>query len=62
MKTKKIYDTWTKFINDEKYKKYFISNKELWYNKFDKIILYIDLNNKIPSKTDKDNDIKELGI
>jgi hypothetical protein len=59
MKTKEIYDNWTKFINDEKYIEYFMSNKELWYNKFNKLISYIDVNNKIPSHINKD--IKQLG-
>ena len=29
---KEIYDIWTEFINDPKYKKYFFSYKEIWYN------------------------------
>jgi hypothetical protein len=56
-----IYDKWTEFINDEKYKKYFLSNVDEWYQKFSEVKKYIDDNNKRPSKNDKDKNIKILG-
>ena len=59
MKNKEIYNKWTQFIN--KYKEYFISNEEIWYDKLDKVIVYIDANKKRPSENDKNNDIKSLG-
>ena len=63
MKDIDIYNKWTEFITDNKYKKYIdINLKELWYIKLEKIKNYIDKNNKIPSKHDKDQDIKQIGI
>jgi antitoxin component HigA of HigAB toxin-antitoxin module len=56
-----IYDKWTKFINEPKYKQYFISNNEEWYQKFEEVKKYIDINNKRPSNKNKDKNIKILG-
>jgi len=62
MKDINIYNEWKKFINSEKYKKYFTNIME---HKFiitlDKVKIYIDENNKRPSKTNKDNNINILG-
>jgi hypothetical protein len=57
-----IKEKWEEFINSSKYNKYFISNEEGWYNTLEEIKKYIDENNKRPSSTDKDNNIKTLGI
>jgi superfamily II DNA or RNA helicase len=61
MKNNEIYDAWTEFINDEKYKVYFTSNEEDWFNNFEDLKKYIDENNKRPNKRDKNIDIKQLG-
>jgi len=61
MSNPEIYNFWTSFINSEKYKKYFLSNKDQWQFKFDEIKKYIDINNKRPSCTDANNDIYKLG-
>jgi len=61
MKTENIYNTWTEFINDDKYKKYFISNEDAWFNNLKLVKKYIDENNKKPSDIDKDKDTKILG-
>ena len=61
MKNENIYNRWTEFINDDKYKKYFLDNETEWINKLELVKKYIDKNNKRPSSTDKDNDIKTLG-
>jgi len=61
MKTETIYDTWTEFINDNKYKKYFISNEDAWLNNLNLVKKYIDENNKTPSTHDKNKDTKILG-
>ena len=61
MKNKKIYNKWKEFINDDKYKDYFISNEEIWLINLKKIKKYINENNKRPSRQDKNNDIKKLG-
>ena len=61
MKEKEIYDTWTEFIHDEKYKKYFMSNEEVWYNLLEKVIQFINDNHKGPSSTSKNKYEKTLG-
>ena len=60
MEDKNIYNLWTKFINDEKYKEFFEDNSTLWINKLNDIKKYIDENNKRPSSKDKNNKIKTL--
>jgi hypothetical protein len=57
MKNKEKYNKWDDFINNIKYKKYFQSNDELWDESFKQLKLYIDTNEKRPSKHDKDNKI-----
>ena len=57
---KKIRKYYEAFI--EKYKEYFISNHEKWYNKLKKLEEYIIENNKRPSKIDKNEEIKYLGV
>ena len=58
-----IYDVWTEFINDIKYKKYFVSNEDIWYERFSKVKQYIDTYNKKPSTNrDENDDIKQLGL
>jgi superfamily II DNA or RNA helicase len=52
---------WEEFLSDEKYKKYFVDNTTLWFNKLKEVKKYIDENNKIPSGHNKDNNIKKLG-
>lgn len=60
MKKKDINMAWTEFINNSKYREYFYTNKELWFNKFNKLKEYINLNNKLPSRSNINNDIKYL--
>jgi hypothetical protein len=55
-----IYNKWIEFINDNKYKKYFLDNETEWINKLVLLKKYIDENNKTPSRTDKNEDIKIL--
>lgn len=62
MQNKEIYDKWTKFINDDKYKKYFGSNKQIWLKKLQQVKNYIDINNILPSSGDINNHIKELAL
>ena len=59
MKNEEIYNSWTQFI--EEYQNYLLSNEELWYQKFDELKIYIKENNKLPSRSNKDNNIKQLG-
>jgi hypothetical protein len=63
MKDPKIYERWTIFINDDKYKQYFISNEEKWHELLNEVIHYINENNKRPSSsTNNDRKIKQLGM
>jgi superfamily II DNA/RNA helicase len=55
MKKQIIYNIWTEFINNEKYKKYFMSNEEKWKIKFLLLIKYINTYTKKP----KNNEIYE---
>jgi len=61
MEDENIYNLWTEFINDNKYKKFFEDNDIIWINKLNEVIKYIDENNKKPSRKDKNNEIKILG-
>ena len=61
MKNPKIYDIWTKFINSEKYKKYFISNEEEWQSSLNLVKKYIDENDKRPSSKSNNKEISYYG-
>jgi hypothetical protein len=61
MKNITIRNLWEDFINDQKYKQYFITNEQEWNNKLDIVKKYIDDNNKRPSTEDKNIEIKQLG-
>lgn len=62
MKTdQQIYNIWGEFINDEKYKKYILTNKEIWIDNLEKVKNYIDDNNKRPSSMSTNIEIKQLG-
>jgi hypothetical protein len=61
MKNESIYNLWTQFINDDKYKKYFISNETSWKQTLNELQKYINKHNKTPSQYNKDNTIKILG-
>lgn len=64
MKNKIIYDKWTEFISDNKYKnnkKYLIVNENIWNDNLLKLTNYIDTFNKRPSSEDKDGQIMALG-
>ena len=59
MKQKNIRKLWNEFI--EKYKEYFLSNIEMFNNNLKLVSEYIDKNNKTPSTTNKNIEIKKLG-
>ena len=56
-----IYNKWTGFINEEKYKKFFLSNEAEWIDKLNDVKKYIDENGKRPSDNNKEKNIKKLG-
>ena len=60
MKDESIYNLWTEFINDSKYKKYIQLPTMLEnFNKYlNDVKIYIDTNKKRPSSESKDKDIK----
>ena len=62
MLTSNIRKLWEDFINDDKYKEYFICRKEEWILQLESVIEYIIENKKRPSRTDKDKEIKKLSI
>ena len=54
MTRKHIYISWNKFVNDDKFKEYFISYEEQWKCNFSLLKQFIDNNNKRPTvKTNK---------
>ena len=61
MKDPEIFDTWSEFINDEKYKEYFISNEDKWKQTLAKVKEFMDENRRRPNKETKNQDEKILG-
>jgi hypothetical protein len=58
MANENIYKLWTEFINDAKYKTYFLSQYDKFVVELNKVKNYIDINNKRPSQHSKDKDVK----
>ena len=61
MKEVEIYNLWNEFVNDDKYKEYFMDNMNVWKNNLDKVKEFIDLNCKRPSNKSKNKEEKVLG-
>jgi superfamily II DNA or RNA helicase len=59
MKNNIKYDLWKDFI--EKYKDYFKSIDDIWYENFEEVKTFIDNNKNKPSDSSKDNTEKILG-
>jgi len=59
MKIKEIREEWEQFINE--YEHFFKSNEEIWKDNLNKVINYINENNKLPSSIDKDKNNASLG-
>ena len=60
MKNNHIRIKWEQFIDDNK--KYFLSTNEIWNNHLEKVKLYILENNSKPLNSNKDPNIKQLGV
>lgn len=60
MKNDEIYNQWHDFIASDRYKKYFSSNEEAWYEMFYKVKSYIDDNRKKPSSKDKNENTRQM--
>ena len=61
MSKENIYIQWHNFINDDKYKLYFLSQYDYFIFNLNRLKNYIDINNKRPSEHNKDKDIKYMG-
>jgi superfamily II DNA/RNA helicase len=61
MKDDMIYNAWSDFINNEKYKEYFLDHDIIWYNTLEKVKNYIDMNKKRPSYSNKDKNARQFG-
>ena len=61
MKDENIRQIWHTFITSDKYSTYFMSNEEIWTNNYNELQKYIDLNDKLPSKNNNDDNIKKIG-
>jgi superfamily II DNA or RNA helicase len=61
MSNKNIREYWEKFVGDEKYKKYFISNNEVWCDNLEKVKEFMDTENKRPSTYSKNQYENYLG-
>jgi len=59
MKKENIRNKWEDFINT--YAHLFMSNDEMWIDTLEKVKLYTETNNKLPSEKNKNKDIKQLG-
>jgi len=61
MNVEQYRNEWENFVNSNEYRKYFMSNIEVWENNLNLVKNYIDVNKKKPSTTDDDYNIKKLG-
>jgi hypothetical protein len=55
MKYPEIYNAWHNFVNDVKYKTYFLDKDIIWFNTLQKVKNYIDEHQKKPSYNKKDS-------
>jgi hypothetical protein len=62
MADENIRKLWEEFINNEKYKKYFLSQYDSFVFNLNELKLYIDTHNERPSQSSKDKSIKSMGM
>lgn len=60
MKNNDIYIKWVEFVT--KHKQYFMTDEELWFDTIKNIKNYIIKYEKTPSTSDKNIDIKKMGV
>lgn len=58
MKNKTIYQKWKMFVDE--YKKYFKSNIEVWNETFEKVKLFVNTHDKLPSPSENHKDNNKL--
>ena len=56
----KRYNKWTEFIN--KYEEYLKTDEEIWNEKYDKLVLFIETHKKRPNKRANNENEKMLGL
>ena len=61
MNSDKIYDSWTDFVNDERYSKYFSSNEYKWYDRLNDVKHFMDKEERRPIKESKNINERQLG-
>jgi NAD+--asparagine ADP-ribosyltransferase len=61
MSNETIRELWEDFINDDKYKEYFLSNEEVWKKNLEFVKKYIVSKKKRPPQTSKNKNIKKHG-
>jgi ribosomal RNA-processing protein 8 len=59
MKDETKYDLWNTFL--EEYNEYLKSNHDIWYEKFEELKNFININKKVPSNSSKNKTDKILG-
>lgn len=57
----KLKFAWEEFINNIKYKKYFVSNDDAWLLNLENVKIFMDKYNKRPSQLDKNKENRYLG-
>ena len=71
MKDESIRKKWEEFINDDKYKEYFLSNEEVWDNNLQQCKYFMDeksilrlltSDNDLTNITEKDHIARQMGI
>ena len=61
MSKEEVCKKWEEFINDPKYSKHFLSDEESWNERLKEVKKYMDENDKRPSCSDVNKEIKQLG-
>jgi len=60
MRKEEYYKKWGEL--EEEYKEYLEDSKETWYRKYKNLKRYIEENNKLPNKRDKEEKSRQLGL
>jgi hypothetical protein len=54
MKIHEQYNKWSILLNN--YKEYFMNADEIWNNKYDKLMMFVEINNRMPNHQSKNNE------
>jgi hypothetical protein len=61
MKNDTLKKMYIDFLNDDKYKEYFMSNEECWIYKLELVKKFIDTHNRKPQSRSKDKNERTIG-